>query len=155
MVRTDDGYLLGVFRIPRPGRPVVFLMHGLILASADYVTLGRRGGALREHLSPTGLPKGLPCLARALLPRAAALLEPLFPPHHSASAPRRRLRRVDGQRPRQHGVRRHETLHTDDIDFWDFSFHEIGVHDLPSSIDYVLAATNQSSLHYVGHSQVT
>lgn len=51
--------------------------------------------------------------------------------------------------------RRHETLPTDDIDFWDFSFHEIGVHDLPSSIDYVLAATNQSSLHYVGHSQVT
>lgn len=37
--------------------------------------------------------------------------------------------------------------------FWDYSFNEIGRFDLPAMIDYVLTATNRSSLHYVGHSQ--
>lgn len=39
--------------------------------------------------------------------------------------------------------------------FWDFSWHEIGVYDLPAMIDYVLAQTNQQKLQYAGHSQGT
>lgn len=35
------------------------------------------------------------------------------------------------------------------------SFHELGVYDLPSSIDYVISATGQRRLLYVGHSQGT
>lgn len=37
--------------------------------------------------------------------------------------------------------------------YWDFSFHEIGLFDLPATIDYILALRKRKSLAYVGHSQ--
>lgn len=51
--------------------------------------------------------------------------------------------------------RRHVFLDPDqDPDrFWDFSWHEIGIYDLPAIIDYILEKTNNKKLHYVGHSQ--
>lgn len=39
--------------------------------------------------------------------------------------------------------------------FWSFSWHEVGVVDLPEMIDYVLGETNYEKLHYIGHSQGT
>lgn len=39
--------------------------------------------------------------------------------------------------------------------FWQFSWHEIGVIDVPEMIDYVLADTGFEQLHYIGHSQGT
>ena len=39
--------------------------------------------------------------------------------------------------------------------YWQFSWHDIGIHDVPETIDYVLANTNSSALHYIGHSQGT
>lgn len=39
--------------------------------------------------------------------------------------------------------------------FWEFSWHEIGVHDLPAMIDYTLKTTKFDKLHYIGHSQGT
>ncbi|XP_072399741.1 lipase 3-like isoform X3 [Diabrotica undecimpunctata] len=49
--------------------------------------------------------------------------------------------------------RKHKSLSPNQREFWNFSFHEIGVYDLPAAIDYILNTTNQSSLYYVGHSQ--
>lgn len=49
--------------------------------------------------------------------------------------------------------RRHVTLKPSDPKFWEFSWHEIGVYDIPSTIDYILWQTNQTKLAYVGHSQ--
>lgn len=37
--------------------------------------------------------------------------------------------------------------------FWRYSLHELGVYDLPASIDYILKQTNETKLHYIGHSQ--
>jgi len=37
--------------------------------------------------------------------------------------------------------------------YWDFSFHEIGLYDLPAQIDYILEKRGRQSLAYVGHSQ--
>lgn len=37
--------------------------------------------------------------------------------------------------------------------FWSFSQHEIGYYDVPATIDYVLEQSEQTKLHYVGHSQ--
>ncbi|XP_043645583.1 lipase 3 isoform X2 [Drosophila teissieri] len=51
--------------------------------------------------------------------------------------------------------RGHRTLQTSDARFWQFSWHEIGIYDLPAIVDYVLARTNRRQLHYVGHSQGT
>lgn len=39
--------------------------------------------------------------------------------------------------------------------YWDFTWHEIGVYDLTTSIDYVLNVTEQQNLTYIGHSQGT
>ncbi|XP_033218449.1 lipase member K-like [Belonocnema kinseyi] len=37
--------------------------------------------------------------------------------------------------------------------FWDFSWHEMGIYDLPATIDYVLRYTNKKSLHLLCFSQ--
>lgn len=40
--------------------------------------------------------------------------------------------------------------------FWNFSWHEIGMFDLPAMIDYVLSSnTDFKKIHYIGHSQGT
>lgn len=52
--------------------------------------------------------------------------------------------------------RNHTSLDPDkDKEFWQFSWHEIGVTDLPTMIDYVLEQTGQDSLYHIGHSQGT
>lgn len=57
--------------------------------------------------------------------------------------------------------RRHEKLNPDGIRprrkrFWNFSWHEIGMVDLPTMIDYVLSLnTDFKKIHYIGHSQGT
>ena len=45
-------------------------------------------------------------------------------------------------------------IHTqEDFLFWDFSFTTLGKEDTPAFIDYILNATNQKKLIYIGHSQ--
>lgn len=39
-----------------------------------------------------------------------------------------------------------------DKDFWNFSFHEVGVFDLPPVIDYILQLTKQRDLFLIGYS---
>ncbi|KAJ8706423.1 hypothetical protein PYW08_011049 [Mythimna loreyi] len=51
--------------------------------------------------------------------------------------------------------RKHFILEPSEAAFWDFSWHEIGVYDLPAMIDYVLNTTEEKSLKYIGHSQGT
>uniref|UniRef100_A0A182N1Q1 Lipase n=1 Tax=Anopheles dirus TaxID=7168 RepID=A0A182N1Q1_9DIPT len=51
--------------------------------------------------------------------------------------------------------RNHTRLSLDGREFWDFSFHEIGLYDLPTMVDHVLARTGHTQLHYIGHSQGT
>ncbi|KAL5276809.1 LIPA.2 family protein [Megaselia abdita] len=36
--------------------------------------------------------------------------------------------------------------------YWDFSYHEIAIFDIPATIDYILKKTGQRKLHYIGHS---
>uniref|UniRef100_A0AAG5DWT2 Lipase n=1 Tax=Anopheles atroparvus TaxID=41427 RepID=A0AAG5DWT2_ANOAO len=47
----------------------------------------------------------------------------------------------------------HESLSNRDREFWRFSFHEIGMRDLPTMVDYILESTSSETLHFVGHSQ--
>ncbi|NWW74719.1 LIPM Lipase, partial [Climacteris rufus] len=49
--------------------------------------------------------------------------------------------------------RRHRHLSADQVEFWDFSFHEMAMYDLPASLGFVLHKTGQRRLHYVGYSQ--
>lgn len=51
-------------------------------------------------------------------------------------------------------ARRHVYLDPDkDVEFWDFSFHEMGYYDLPAIIDFILEQTGGTSVSAVGHSQ--
>jgi len=43
----------------------------------------------------------------------------------------------------------------DSKEFWDFSWDEMALYDLPAEIDYILNATGKTSLSYVGHSEGT
>lgn len=36
-----------------------------------------------------------------------------------------------------------------------FSWHEIGMYDIPASVDYILNKTENTELYFVGHSQGT
>ncbi|XP_023943659.2 lipase 1-like [Bicyclus anynana] len=60
---------------------------------------------------------------------------------------------VGNQRGNYYG-RRHVRLNPDrDAEFWRFAVHEIGVYDIPATIDYVLKNTGEEKLNYVGFSQ--
>ncbi|XP_046395142.1 lipase 3-like [Ischnura elegans] len=39
--------------------------------------------------------------------------------------------------------------------YWDFSWNEMGMYDLPAEIDYVIAQTGEEHMFYVGHSMGT
>lgn len=48
----------------------------------------------------------------------------------------------------------HTTLDPEeDPEFWNFSWHEMGIYDLPNCIDYILEETNETSVYYVAHTQ--
>uniref|UniRef100_A0A182IQC4 Lipase n=1 Tax=Anopheles atroparvus TaxID=41427 RepID=A0A182IQC4_ANOAO len=51
--------------------------------------------------------------------------------------------------------RNHSRLSTEEREFWDFSFHELGLYDLPAMVDHVLEQTGARRLHYIAHSQGT
>lgn len=53
----------------------------------------------------------------------------------------------------------HKTLDPNNKDdepiYWNFSFEEMGIYDLPAEIDFILEKTGQEKLSYIGHSQGT
>ncbi|NWV74334.1 LIPM Lipase, partial [Dasyornis broadbenti] len=49
--------------------------------------------------------------------------------------------------------RRHLNLSIDSVEFWDFSFHEMAMYDLPAMVGFILMQTEQEKLYYVGHAQ--
>lgn len=49
--------------------------------------------------------------------------------------------------------RNHTVLDPNDSEFWNFSWHEIGLYDLPASIDYILQQTNKTALYFSGLSE--
>ncbi|NXI06141.1 LIPM Lipase, partial [Pachycephala philippinensis] len=49
--------------------------------------------------------------------------------------------------------RRHLNLSLDSEQFWDFSFHEMAMYDLPAMVDFILMQNEREWLFYVGHAQ--
>lgn len=39
--------------------------------------------------------------------------------------------------------------------FYVFSYHELGIYDIPATIDYIIHQTNYKQIFYIGHSQGT
>ncbi|KAL0127528.1 hypothetical protein PUN28_003064 [Cardiocondyla obscurior] len=51
--------------------------------------------------------------------------------------------------------RAHVSLSPSDSKFWNFSYHEMGVYDLPAMISYITNKTSQQLYTYIGHSMGT
>lgn len=124
-VVTRDGYILHMHRCAggplspvRAGKPVIFLMHGMLSSSADFVIMGPNT-ALVYMLADLGYDVWM------------------------------------GNSRGNRYSNTHSWLNNATQAYWDFSWHEIGVQDLPSMIDFTLAQTGQRKLHYVGHSMGT
>lgn len=49
--------------------------------------------------------------------------------------------------------RGHSFLNNNSSQYWNFSFHELGVYDVPNTINYILNKTGHKSLYLFGHSQ--
>ncbi|KAH8405140.1 hypothetical protein KR222_004568, partial [Zaprionus bogoriensis] len=124
-VQTADGYLLTLQRIPPP----------------------------RNQSCPTLLPF---VLMHGLIGSAADFVA--AGRQAGALAFRLHARCFDVWLPNARGTtesRRHRRLKASDARFWQFSWHQIGVYDLPAIVEHVLRVTHQRRLHYVGHSQGT
>jgi len=127
-VTTEDGYILGVFRIPYgrnenenardSGKPVVFLQHGLLDSSYTWVN-NFPDESLGFLLADAGYDVWL-------------------------------------GNNRGNTFSKHHTVYpTDSEQFWNFSYDEMARYDAPNQIDYVLEYTNKTKLAYVGHSEGT
>ncbi|XP_046748745.1 lipase 3-like [Diprion similis] len=123
-VRTEDGYILQMHRIPAirttprsTSRGVVFLMHGLCGSSAAYVLLGP-GKALAYVLADDG---------------------------HDVW--------MGNARGNTYSKNHTTITDFNSKIFWNFEWHEIGIYDLPAMIDYVLENTGRDKVSFVGHSQ--
>ncbi|CAD7078751.1 unnamed protein product [Hermetia illucens] len=117
-VTTQDGYVLEVHRIPKPGKQPVLLQHGFLDSSATFVLMGPDKG-LAYILSQQGYDVWL------------------------------------GNSRGNRYSRKHVNISADDERFWKFSWHEMGVYDLPAVIDFILRKSDFPKLHYIGHSQGT
>lgn len=51
--------------------------------------------------------------------------------------------------------RTHLDFTTDDDEFWDFTWEDRGLYDLPAFVNHILDTTGRSTMSYVGHSEGT
>ncbi|XP_059282744.1 triacylglycerol lipase 2-like [Lycium ferocissimum] len=123
-VKTDDGYILSVQRIPegRTGgggqnRPPVLLQHGVLVDGATWL-LNPPEQSLATILADNGFDVW--------------------------------ISNIRGTRY----SRRHVTLDSRNSAYWNWSWDELIVHDLPAVIDFIFKQTGQKT-HYVGHSMGT
>ncbi|KAJ8664589.1 hypothetical protein QAD02_006251 [Eretmocerus hayati] len=115
-VETEDGYILTMHRIPgKKGAPPVFLQHGLIASSLDWVLGGSKYEALAFRLHDEGYDVWMGNARGNIYSQG------------------------------------HKNLTSDDEKYWDFSWQEMGMYDIPAEIDYIQKKTNQKII-YVGYS---
>ncbi|XP_050300262.1 lipase 3-like [Anthonomus grandis grandis] len=127
-VETEDGYLLNVFRVP----------------------YGQKSEAKQPNEYPVIINHGLMGSAENFIIGGPKKALPYVLADHGYDV---WLCNARGT----HHSRKHRTLDPDKdmAKFWRFSWHEIGVYDLPAVIDYVLNITQKSKVNFIGHSQGT
>lgn len=126
-VKTKDGYILNIFRIPYDkkkinksvSKEIVFLQHGLLASSSTWV-INSPGKRLPEMLSDNGYDVWLGNSRGTMYSRNHTSLDP-----------------------------------NKNKNFWNFSYTELGVFDISAVIDFILEKTNKTKINYIGHSMGT
>ncbi|NWT08930.1 LICH hydrolase, partial [Vireo altiloquus] len=122
-VTTEDGYILGVFRIPA-GRssqntgkkPAVLLHHGILADSIHWIS-NMPSNSLGFILADAGYDVWL------------------------------------GNSRGNTWSLRHKILKPCQKEFWQFSFDEIGKYDIPAELYFIMNKTGQKEVYYIGHSE--
>lgn len=129
IVKTTDGYLLGIHRIGGPKnsnwrgaqspipKPVVYLHHGLLMNSEIWVCNIDPKRSLPFVLADMGYDVWL------------------------------------GNNRGNKYSKKHVTHHPNSIAFWNFSIDDFALYDIPDTISYILYIVNQKDLVYIGFSQ--
>jgi len=125
-IQTQDGYILGVFRIPSgrnkttsaiANKPAVLLQHGLLDSSYTFVN-------------------NFPDQSLGFL-LADAGYDVWF-----------------GNNRGNVYSDRHVKYPNSSPEFWNFTFDKMARYDLPAMIEYIIRTTGRKTISYVGHSQV-
>ncbi|XP_017770503.1 PREDICTED: lysosomal acid lipase/cholesteryl ester hydrolase-like [Nicrophorus vespilloides] len=123
IIQTDDGYLLTLHRIPTNrlgirGKQPIFIQHGLLSSSTDWVDSGNN--SLAFILANDGYDVWLGNVRGNTYSKG------------------------------------HVTLSPKDAKFWNFSWHDMALHDLPAMINHISNITNRpGEILYIGHSMGT
>ena len=125
--------------------PVVFLQHGLICSSVDWV-LGARDKALGRAPICIFIYKYMNTYIVYSSTRAANIGFILADAGYDVWMGNFRGNAYS---------REHTVLDPAREKFWQFSFDQMGQRDLPTMLNYVLELTRQEKLTYIGHSMGT